>query len=166
MQTDGFITSAHYRKVILPTLVMSPNGWLSFIACNEGLGLAQAVKMEYDALAKAKGEHIEVPLHNDFPAWKRQYDQLKQTGTHDHFLIERTADTETIPRLPNHVGGSNVFLFQSVHEHVSGNSANDNFAQLLQMAWTLRAQRVERITAVIPYHPYSRQDKPTHMMRE
>jgi ribose-phosphate pyrophosphokinase len=75
-------------------------------------------------------------------------------------------DTETCPRIGLHVVGSDAFVFQCAHEMVSGRSVNENIQQLLQVARTLRAHRAKTITVVLPYMPYSRQDKPTFLKRE
>jgi ribose-phosphate pyrophosphokinase len=64
------------------------------------------------------------------------------------------------------VAGSNAFVFQCVHEHITNNTVNENIQQLLQVVRTLRAHRARTITVVTPYAPYSRQDKPSFLARE
>jgi len=98
-----------------------------------------------------------IPLLNDVAAWN---------GSTDRKLTKRAADTETLTRLPSHIAGSNAYVFQSVHELTSGNVVNDNLLQLMQMVRTLKVHGAKNVTAVMPYHAYARQDKPSFMMRE
>ncbi|NLB54482.1 MAG: ribose-phosphate pyrophosphokinase [Lentisphaerae bacterium] len=131
--------------------LQSSNGWLLFVACNSGIDLAASVKREYDRQLMRHDSCLqEVPL----------------VGTHDAPITSVFSDTETCPRLPEHVAGSNAFVFQSIQENLSGNTVNENIQQLLQVVRTLRAHRAKNITVVTPYSPYSRQDKPTFMKRE
>jgi ribose-phosphate pyrophosphokinase len=152
-----FISPERFQEEIQKKILSGPNGWISFVACNEGLRLARSVKREYDKLLATSGSKLtSVPLLND-----REWN-----GPHDAKLVKRVGDTETIPRLEAHVAGSNVYVFQSVHELRSGNTVNENLFQLGQMIRTLKVQGAKSITAVMPYHPYSRQDKPSFMKRE
>jgi len=57
-------------------------------------------------------------------------------------------------QLKENVRGADVFLFQSIIQ-----PANDNLMQLLIMADAARRASAGRITAVIPYMGYSRQDR-------
>jgi ribose-phosphate pyrophosphokinase len=57
-------------------------------------------------------------------------------------------------QLKENVRGADVFLLQSIAQ-----PANDNLMQLLIMADAARRASAERITAVIPYFGYSRQDR-------
>jgi len=57
-------------------------------------------------------------------------------------------------QLQENVRGADVFLLQAICE-----PANDNLMQLLIMADAARRASAERITAVIPYLGYSRQDR-------
>ncbi len=128
-----------------------PNGWLLFVACNSGIELAEAVKKEYEAMLSEKGsELLEIPL----------------LGTYNNPVTRVFADTETCPRLTEHVAGSDAYVFQCIHENTSRNTVNENIQQLLQVVRTLRAHRVRTITVVTPYAPYSRQDKPSFLARE
>lgn len=128
-----------------------PNGWLLFAACNSGIDYALNVKKEYEALlAEHDSDLEEIPL----------------IGTHEQPITAIFSDTETCPRLDQHVAGSNVYVFQCVHENITSNTVNENIQQLLQVIRTLRAHRARTITVVTPYCPYSRQDKPSFMARE
>jgi len=131
--------------------ITGPNGWLLFVACNCGIDLAEAVKKEYEDMLKGnKSKLREIPL----------------MGTRNNPITRVFSDTETCPRLPGHVAGSNTYVFQCVQENVSGNTVNENIQQLLQVVRALRAHRAQTITVVLPYSPYSRQEKPTFMKRE
>jgi ribose-phosphate pyrophosphokinase len=147
---SSFIIPEHFDTMKKKKLA-GPNGWLLFVACNAGIDFAAGVKREYEAmLAEQKSELDEIPI----------------MGTKAQPLTRVFSDTETCPRLPDHVAGSDVYIFQCVQENVTGNTVNENIQQLLQVVRTLRAHRARTITVVTPYSPYSRQDKPTFMKRE
>jgi len=154
---NGFITPEDYETNIKKKIQSGPNGWILFAACNQGIGLARKVKASYDSMLTTHGSELtNVPLLNDSSSAANPNIEMYQPAP----------DTETIPRLPKHVAGSNVFVFQSAHELHSGNTVNENFMQLYQTVYTLRSHGARTVTAVIPYHPYSRQDKPTAWERE
>ncbi len=75
-------------------------------------------------------------------------------------------DTETMIRLDHHVGGADVFLFQALLAPSQGYNANHNYLTLLIAARAFREHGANRVTAVVPYLTYSRQDKPTKFRRE
>lgn len=145
-----FLTPEKFEKAKKREL-SGPNGWLLFVACNSGIDLAQSVKKEYEAmLLENESELREIPL----------------IGAKNNLITRVFDDTETCPRLQQNVAGSNAYVFQCIHENVSGNTVNENIQQLLQVIRTLRSHRAKSITVVTPYAPYSRQDKPTFMQRE
>jgi ribose-phosphate pyrophosphokinase len=148
---EQFITPEDFDKQIKKRPLSGPNGWLLFVACNSGIDLARAVKQEYEAMLKANNSGLlEIPF----------------LGSDEEPVTTIFADTETCPRLNQHVAGSDVYVFQSVHEHKSSHTVNENIQQLLQVVRTLRAHRARTITVVTPYCPYSRQDKPSFLARE
>ena len=61
---------------------------------------------------------------------------------------------ETYCQFKENIRGSDVFLIQGINK-----PANDNLMQLLVMADAARRASAERITAVVPYFGYSRQDR-------
>src|SRR3954449_1971536 len=63
-------------------------------------------------------------------------------------------NTETYVRLNESVRGSDVFLIQSCSR-----PCNDNLMELLIMVNAARLASAKRITAVVPWLPYARQDK-------
>ncbi|HLC74364.1 MAG TPA: hypothetical protein VJH88_00740 [Candidatus Nanoarchaeia archaeon] len=53
MRSDGFITPEHFDQVKY-RILGGPNSWLLFVACNEGLDLADKVRSEYESLSWSK----------------------------------------------------------------------------------------------------------------
>ena len=147
---ERFITPSVFEKVEERYLA-GPNGWLLFAACNSGMELGAQVRREYEGMLRLHGVgEYEIPL----------------LGTPEEPITRVFDDTETCPRLPEHVAGSNAYVFQSTHDRRSENTVNENIQQLLQVVRTLRAHRAMTVTVVTPYAPYSRQDKPSFMRRE
>ena len=70
--------------------------------------------------------------------------------------IERFNDQEIFVEVFENVRGEDMFIIQS-----TSNPANDNLMELLIMADALRRSSASRITAVIPYFGYARQDRRT-----
>jgi len=81
-------------------------------------------------------------------------------------LEESFSDSETRVRIDRHVGGSDVFLIQQLLDPVSGTGVNQNYLAFLIAARAFREHGAGRITAVLPYLAYARQDKPTKYTRE
>jgi ribose-phosphate pyrophosphokinase len=70
--------------------------------------------------------------------------------------VKSFADQEIFVRIDENVRGEDVFVIQS-----TSHPANDNLMQLLIMMDALRRASARRITAVIPYFGYARQDRKT-----
>src|ERR671921_1385871 len=70
--------------------------------------------------------------------------------------VRRFADEEIFVEVNENVRGEDVFVIQS-----TGYPANDNLMELLIMIDALRRASARRITAVIPYFGYARQDRKT-----
>ncbi|NIZ07862.1 ribose-phosphate pyrophosphokinase [Pseudooceanicola sp. HF7] len=70
--------------------------------------------------------------------------------------VERFNDGEIFVEVYENVRGEDMFLIQP-----TSNPANDNLMELLIMADALRRSSAARITAVIPYFGYARQDRRT-----
>lgn len=68
--------------------------------------------------------------------------------------VRRFADDEVFVEIHENVRGEDVFVIQS-----TGFPANDNLMELLIMIDALRRASAKRITAVIPYFGYARQDR-------
>jgi ribose-phosphate pyrophosphokinase len=147
---EHFITFEKFQGLKKANL-SGPNGWLLFVACNSGIDFAHSVKDKYEEFLRNKSSELKsIPI----------------MGTHEKPITLTFSDTETCPRLQGHVAGSNAYVFQCVQEKISENTVNDNIQQMLQVVITLRSHGAKTITVVIPYSPYSRQDKPTFMKRE
>src|SRR5881392_1540069 len=85
-------------------------------------------------LAKAIADYMEVPL--------------------TEASVRRFADEEIFVEINENVRGEDVFVIQS-----TSYPANDNLMELLIMIDALRRASAKRITAVIPYFGYARQDR-------
>ena len=70
--------------------------------------------------------------------------------------VKTFADQEIFVRVDENVRGEDVFVIQS-----TSHPANDNLMQLLIMMDALKRASARRITAVIPYFGYARQDRKT-----
>lgn len=68
--------------------------------------------------------------------------------------VRRFADTEVFVEIHENVRGKDVFVIQSTSA-----PANDHLMELLIMLDALRRGSAKRITAVIPYFGYARQDR-------
>lgn len=85
-------------------------------------------------LARAISDYLEIPLTNA--------------------SVRRFADEEVFVEIQENVRGEDVFVLQS-----TGYPANDNLMELLICIDALRRASAKRITAVIPYFGYARQDR-------
>jgi len=70
--------------------------------------------------------------------------------------IRRFSDLEVFVEILENVRGEDVFIIQS-----TSYPANDNLMELLVSVDALRRGSAQRITAVIPYYGYARQDRKT-----
>ncbi|GFE65279.1 ribose-phosphate pyrophosphokinase [Litoreibacter roseus] len=70
--------------------------------------------------------------------------------------VERFNDAEIFVEVYENVRGEDMFILQP-----TSNPANDNLMELLIMTDALRRSSAARITAVIPYFGYARQDRRT-----
>ncbi|MDZ7787394.1 MAG: ribose-phosphate diphosphokinase [Halofilum sp. (in: g-proteobacteria)] len=68
--------------------------------------------------------------------------------------VGRFSDGETIVEVMENVRGRDAFIIQSTCQ-----PTNDNMMEILLLCDALRRASVERITAVVPYFGYSRQDR-------
>ncbi|MEE8499251.1 MAG: ribose-phosphate pyrophosphokinase [Kiloniellales bacterium] len=68
--------------------------------------------------------------------------------------VRRFADMEIFVEIDENVRGEDVFVFQS-----TSYPANDNLMELLVAIDALRRGSARRITAVLPYYGYARQDR-------
>lgn len=85
-------------------------------------------------LAKNIVEHLNLPLGNA--------------------LVSCFSDGETLVEIQENVRGRDIFIIQS-----TSSPCNDNLMELIIMADALRRASAARITAVVPYFGYARQDR-------
>jgi ribose-phosphate pyrophosphokinase len=76
-------------------------------------------------------------------------------------LVSEFRNEETRVEISENVRGSEVFVVQSVCKAPNGKGVNDAVMELLLMIDALRRASAARITAVIPYYGYAKQDKKT-----
>jgi ribose-phosphate pyrophosphokinase len=69
-------------------------------------------------------------------------------------IIDKFSDGEIRVEISENVRGADVFVIQSGADPI-----NDNIMELLIMIDALKRASAKRITAVLPYYPYSRQDR-------
>src|ERR1700685_1652531 len=69
-------------------------------------------------------------------------------------IVRRFADNEIFVEIQENVRGADVFLIQS-----TSYPANDHLMELLIIIDALRRASARRVTAVIPYFGYARQDR-------
>jgi ribose-phosphate pyrophosphokinase len=124
----------------------SNEGPLLIASCRDGNYMARRVVDKYEELVKRTGNSAEVLFLEN--------------------IDREFTDTETGVRLNNHVGGADVFIFQALLSPPSGRTVNNNYMALLLAARGFREHGANRITAVLPYLTYARQDKPTKFQRE
>ena len=113
-----------------------------FVACNSAINLAGRVKKSYEEFYfNTSGEKIEMPI----------------IGTWEQPLTRVFSDTETCPRIPVCIKNKEAFIFQNAHHHIG--SVNENVEQLIQMVRTIKVHGASKVNVIVPYTPYSRQDK-------
>ncbi len=97
--------------------------------------------------------------------------RLSERGSRSTFTFlggieDSFSDSETRVRIDEHIGGADVFLLQQLLDPLSGSSVNQNYLSFLIAARGFREHGAARVTAVLPYLAYARQDKPTKYARE
>ena len=110
---------------------MNSNGKLKIISGNSNISLAKGI-------SKRVGLHIGEKIH------------LVKAR------VERFSDQEIFVEVFENVRGEDMFIIQS-----TSNPANDNLMELLIIADALKRSSAKRITAIIPYFGYARQDRRT-----
>src|SRR4051812_19249499 len=72
--------------------------------------------------------------------------------------LRRFPDTEVSFQIDENIRGADVFILQAMCRSESG-AVNDHLVELLVMAGAVRRSSAARITAVLPYYGYARQDR-------
>ncbi len=87
-------------------------------------------------------------------------DIAKRLRTHvGKALVSQFRNEETRVEIRENVRGAEVFVVQSICKAANGNGVNDALMELLLMIDALRRASASRITAVVPYYGYAKQDK-------
>ncbi len=73
--------------------------------------------------------------------------------------VSKFKNEETRVQIGENVRGSEVFVIQSICKAPNGGGVNDSLMELLLMIDALKRASAARITAVIPYYGYAKQDK-------
>ncbi|MBV8299900.1 MAG: ribose-phosphate pyrophosphokinase [Candidatus Eremiobacteraeota bacterium] len=76
-------------------------------------------------------------------------------------LVDRFKNEEVRIEIRENVRGAEVFVVQSLCRSLHGANVNDAIMELLLIIDALRRASANRITAVIPYYGYAKQDKKT-----
>lgn len=76
------------------------------------------------------------------------------------------SDGETCVRLESDVNGKDVFVLQRLQDPTSNRSVDENYMAFLLSLRAFREWGANRVTGVLPYMAYARQDKPTTGERE
>jgi ribose-phosphate pyrophosphokinase len=76
-------------------------------------------------------------------------------------LVDKFRNEECRIEIKENVRGAEVFVLQSLCKSLTGNTVNDSIMELLLMIDALRRASAYRITAVVPYYGYAKQDKKT-----
>lgn len=74
-------------------------------------------------------------------------------------LVDKFKNEECRIEIKDNVRGSEVFVVQSTCKAPNAQSVNDSLIELLIMIDALRRASADRITAVVPYYGYAKQDK-------
>ncbi|NEU97581.1 ribose-phosphate pyrophosphokinase [Bradyrhizobium sp. UFLA 03-164] len=110
-------------------------------------------KARGEASMSAKNGSIKLVAGNSNPALAQEI--AKGLGIElTKAVVRRFADMEIFVEIQENVRGSDMFILQS-----TSYPANDNLMELLIITDALRRSSARRITAVIPYFGYARQDR-------
>ncbi|QOZ23536.1 Ribose-phosphate pyrophosphokinase [Bradyrhizobium ivorense] len=110
-------------------------------------------KARGEASMSAKNGSIKLVAGNSNPALAQ--DIAKGLGLElTKAVVRRFADMEIFVEIQENIRGSDMFILQS-----TSYPANDNLMELLIITDALRRASARRITAVVPYFGYARQDR-------
>jgi ribose-phosphate pyrophosphokinase len=76
-------------------------------------------------------------------------------------IVDKFKNEECRIEIGENVRGAEAFIVQSICKSLGGNSVNDSLVELLLMIDALSRASAGRISAVIPYYGYAKQDKKT-----
>jgi ribose-phosphate pyrophosphokinase len=110
-------------------------------------------KMRGEASMSAKNGSIKLVAGNSNPALAQEIANWLHLAP-TKAIVRRFADMEIFVQIQENVRGSDVFVIQS-----TSFPANDHLMELLIITDALRRASARRITAVVPYFGYARQDR-------
>ncbi len=142
---DEFLTPEQYLREHAQR-IDSPRGPLLIASCRSGTGLGRRIVSRYEKLLFEAGADRAVPSLDE--------------------IDFQFSDGESCVRLASDVSGHDVFLIQALHDPVSNRSVDQNYMAFLIAARALREWGASRVTGLLPYLAYARQDKPTKFERE
>lgn len=104
-----------------------------------------------------------ITCQSGLPLAKKIVRSLSKKTTRDIHLIKalqvQFANTEIKTVIDESIRGREVYIIQDVENHTEGMSVDENLRSLYTTIDACRRCDAERITAVLPSFPYSRQDK-------
>jgi ribose-phosphate pyrophosphokinase len=109
--------------------------------------------MRGEASMSAKNGSIKLVAGNSNPALAQEIANWLHLAP-TKAIVRRFADMEIFVQIQENVRGSDVFVIQS-----TSFPANDHLMELLIITDALRRASARRITAVVPYFGYARQDR-------
>src|SRR6201987_5007447 len=110
-------------------------------------------KARGEASMSAKNGSIKLVAGNSNPALAKEIANTLNLAL-TKAIVRRFADMEVFLEIQENVRGSDVFVIQS-----TSFPANDHLMELLIITDALRRASARRITAVVPYFGYARQDR-------
>lgn len=116
------------------------------VSCRSGVPFATRVRERYEEWAAQNGAHRQI--------------------AHLDAVDFQFSDGETCVRLEGDVNGHDVFVFQALYDPTAARSIDENYMAFLATVRALCEWGANRVTGVLPYLAYARQDKPTRFQRE
>ena len=144
------ITPEKYKKSVQRQFY-SQRGRIKFFACSSGIELGKKVVNAYNELIKEAGKDDSAGFSEKY----KLYNFMKEFN-----------DGEINTPLETDVDGADAYVFQSLKNPTYEFDQHKNMWELFVLGSTLHKQRANKITAVLPYLSYSRQDKTTPGKKE
>lgn len=140
-----FITPESYAYHIKEQMP-SRRGNLLFVSCNSGSYMERQTRAEYNKLLEENDVIFDVPFMEK--------------------VTQPFASREICPQLSMNVRGADAYVFAALENPTKEQTIHDNLFELLAVTRALKENQASRITAVVPYYIYARQEKPTKFRRE
>jgi ribose-phosphate pyrophosphokinase len=125
---------------------VSSHGSLLVSSCQSGQILASRVSDRYQDLLERQGSESGIRVM--------------------HGIDFQFSDSETCVDLDFDITGDDVYLFQSLHNPRAQQGVDHYLMAFLIAVRTFREWGANRVTGVLPYLAYSRQEKPTQFKRQ